>query len=141
LPDVTIAPDGSLTPLTALHAWAGIQIYPWEDLTLYGYAGIEQNQASCFGTFGYGNPASDNSGCLTPTLESFTTGTTPTCVADNRQIVDAKIGFWQNLYKGPMGRFVFGMELEYIKRYAFSGIGGAPSTDDTVAFSSLRYYF
>jgi hypothetical protein len=141
LPDVTIAADGSLTPLTALHAWAGIQIYPWEDLTLYGYAGIEQNRASYFGTFGYGNPTFDNSGCLTLTLESFTTSTSMTCIADNRQIVDAKIGFWQNLYKGRMGRFVFGVELEYIKRYAFSGIGGAPSTDDTVAFSSLRYYF
>jgi hypothetical protein len=141
LPDVTIAPDGSLTPLTALHAWAGIQFYPWDGLTLYGYAGIEQNQASYFGTFGYGNPASDNSGCLTPTVASFATGTSATCVADNRRLVDAKIGFWQNLYKGPMGRFVFGVELEYIKRYAFSGIGGAPSTDDAVAFSSLRYYF
>jgi len=54
--------------------------------------------------------------------------------------VDAKIGFWQDLYKGPMGRFVLGVELEYIKRYSFSGVGAAPSTDE-VAFTSLRYYF
>ena len=105
LPDVTIGPDGSLVPLTALHAWAGIQFYPWEGLTLYGYAGLEQNQASYFGTFGYGNPAYDNSGCMTPTAESFATGTSATCVADNRRLVDAKVGFWQDLYKGPYGRF------------------------------------
>jgi hypothetical protein len=141
LPDVTIAPDGSLAPLTALHAWAGIQFYPWEGLTLYGYAGLEQNQASYFGTFGYGNPTFDNSGCLTPTAMTFATGTSATCVADNKRLVDAKIGFWQDLYKGPYGRFELGVELEYIKRYSFSGIGGAPSTDDEVAFTSLRYYF
>jgi hypothetical protein len=40
-----------------------------------------------------------------------------------------------------MGRFELGVELEYIKRYSFSGVGAAPSTDDEVAFTSLRYYF
>src|SRR6201997_3178132 len=44
LPDATIGPDGSLVPLIALHAWSGIQFYPWESLVLYGYAGLEQNQ-------------------------------------------------------------------------------------------------
>jgi hypothetical protein len=141
LPDVTIGPDGSLRPLTALHAWAGIQFYPWEGLTLYGYAGIEQNQASYFGTFGYGNPAYDNSGCMTPTAESFATDTSATCVADNRRLVDAKIGFWQDLYKGPYGRFALGTELEYLKRTSFPGIGGVVSTDNTVAFTSLRYFY
>jgi hypothetical protein len=141
LPDATIGPDGSLVPLTAVHAWAGIQFYPWEALTLYAYAGIEQNNASYFGTFGYGNPVFDNSGCMTPTVESFATGTSATCVADNKRLVDAKAGFWWNIYKGAYGRFVFGSEFEYIKRTAFSGIGGAPSTDDFVQFNSLRYYF
>jgi hypothetical protein len=141
LPDVTIGPDGSLVPLTALHAWAGIQFYPWEGLVLYGYAGLEQNQASYFGTFGYGNPAYDNSGCMTPTAESFATGTSATCVADNRRLVDAKIGFWQDLYKGPYGRFVLGVELGYLKRTSFGGIGGVVSTDNMGGFTSLRYYF
>jgi hypothetical protein len=141
LPDVTIGPDGSLVPLTAFHAWAGIQVYPWEGLTLYAYGGIEQNNASYFGTFGYGNPAYDNSGCMTPTAESFATGTSATCVADNRRLFDVKAGFWQNLYNGPWGRLVFGVELEYLKRESFDGIGGAVSTDNTVGFTSIRYYF
>jgi hypothetical protein len=72
---------------------------------------------------------------------TFATGTSATCVADNKRLVDAKIGFWQDLYNGPIGRFVLGVELEYIKRYAFGGISGAPSTDNEVAFTSLRYYF
>src|ERR1700722_17869997 len=141
LPDVTIGPDGSLVPLVALHAWAGIQYYPWEGLILYGYAGLEQNQASYFGTFGYGNPAFDNSGCMTPTADSFATGTSATCVADNRRLADAKIGFWQDLYKGSMGRFVVGAEVEYLKHTSFPGIGGVVSTDNIIAFTSLRYYY
>jgi hypothetical protein len=141
LPDVTIGPDGSLVPLTALHAWSGIQFYPWEGLVLYGYAGIEQNKASYFGAFGYGNPAYDNSSCMTPTAESFATDTSAMCVADNKRLVDAKIGFWQDLYKGPYGRFAVGAELEYLKRTSFPGIGGVVSTDNTVAFTSLRYFY
>jgi hypothetical protein len=141
LPDVTIGSNGSLVPLTAFHAWSGIQFYPWEGLALYGYAGIEQNQASYFGTSGYGNPAYDNSGCMIPTAASFATGTSATCVADNKRLVDAKIGFWQDLYKGPYGRFVIGAELEYLKRTSFAGIGGVVSTDNTVGFTSLRYYY
>jgi hypothetical protein len=137
LPDATVAADGSLTPLTAIHGWGGIQFYPWEGLTLYGYAGIEQTQASYFGTFGYGNPAFDNSGCMIPTVESFATGTSATCVADNKRLVDAKVGFWQDLYNGRYGKFVLGVELEYLERTSFAGIGGVVSTDNAVAFTSL----
>jgi hypothetical protein len=141
LPDVTIGPDGSLVPLTAFHAWSGIQFYPWEGLILYGYAGLEQNKASYFGTFGYGNPGFDNSGCMTPTAATFATGTSATCVANNRRLEDGKIGFWQDLYKRPYGKFVVGAELEYIKRTSFPGIGGVVSTDNIIGFTSLRYYY
>ncbi len=141
LPDVTIAANGSLTPITELQTWGGIQVYPWEGLTLYAYGGIEQEQANYFGAYGYGNPTFDNSGCMTPTAESFATGISTTCVADNKQLLDVKGGFWQDIYSGAYGKFVVGAELEFIKRSAFTGIGGAPSTDDAVGFTSLRYYF
>jgi hypothetical protein len=78
---------------------------------------------------------------MTPTAESFATGTSATCVADNRRLFDVKAGFWQNLYNGPWGRLVFGVELEYLKRESFDGVGGAVSTDNTVGFTSVRYYF
>jgi hypothetical protein len=77
----------------------------------------EQNQASYFSTFGYGNPAYDNSSCMIPTAETFATDTSATCVADNRRLVDAKIGFWKDLYKGPYGRFALGAELEIPQTY------------------------
>jgi hypothetical protein len=55
--------------------------------------------------------------------------------------MDVKVGFWQDLYNGPWGRLVFGVELEYLKRESFDGIGGAVATDNTVGFTSIRYYF
>ena len=140
MPDVTIAPDGSLAPLTALHVFAGLVIHPREGLDIYAYGGIEQVDAKFFDGFGFGNPAFDNSGCTTTTASSFSTGATPTCVANNRRLTDVTAGFWQDLYKGHLGRVALGAQYEYLKREAFDGIGGAPSTDDHVVYTSVRYY-
>jgi hypothetical protein len=89
LPDVTIAVDGSLTPVTGLSAMVGLIGHPWEGLDVYAYAGIEQVEANFFavGTslFGYGNPGFSNAGCSFATPSSFA-GTTPAnCIANNRR--------------------------------------------------------
>jgi len=91
LPDVTIAPDGSLTPLTGLTAMVGLIGHPWEGLDLYSYAGFEQVSGASFdvGTnlFGYGNPGFSNAGCLVTTPSSFA-GTTPAnCIANNSRVL------------------------------------------------------
>jgi hypothetical protein len=144
LPDVTIAVDGSLTPLTGLSTMVGLIGHPWEGLDVYAYAGLEQVDASFFavGTnlFGYGNPGFSNAGCTFATPSSFA-GTTPAnCIANNRRLTDLTAGFWQNFYKGDYGRAAFGAQYEYIKRESFIGIGGAPSTDDNIVYTSIRYY-
>jgi hypothetical protein len=107
---------------------------------MFAYAGIEQAEANFFDALGYGNPAFDNSGCTITTAASFATNTSATCVANNRRITDIKVGFWQDLYKGSLGRFVAGLEYEYLKRESFDGIGGAPSTDNNIFLTSIRYY-
>jgi hypothetical protein len=144
LPDVTIAADGSLTPLTGLSAMVGLIGHPWEGLDVYGYAGIEQVNASFFsaGTtlFGYGNPGFSNAGCSIVTPSSFAGATPANCIANNRRLSDVTVGFWQDVYKGSYGRLAFGAQYEYIMREAFEGIGGAPSTDDNIVLTSLRYY-
>src|SRR5260370_11395402 len=146
LPDVTIAPDGSLTPITVLQAMAGLVGHPWEGLDVYAYGGIEQADAKFFnagGTaFGYGNPAFINAGCLITNAVSFGGGAAPLggCVANNRRLTDGTVGFWYNLYKGSLGRLATGAEYEYIRREAFNGIGGAPSTANHIILTSLRYY-
>jgi len=108
------------------------------------YAGLEQAQAKSFnaGTtlLGYGNPGFSNVGCTITTPSSFA-GTTPTnCIANNRRLEEITVGFWQNLYKGDYGRVAAGAEYEYIRRQAFAGLGGAPSTDDNIVMTSLRWY-
>jgi hypothetical protein len=144
LPDVTIAADGSLTPLVGLAAMVGLIAHPWEGLDVYAYAGLEQVNANFFsvGTtlFGYGNPGFSNVGCTIVTPSSFG-GVTPTnCIGNNRRLSDLTVGFWQNVYKGNYGRAAVGAQYEYIKREVFAGLGGAPSTDDNIILTSIRYY-
>jgi hypothetical protein len=144
LPDVTIAADGSLTPLTELTAMVGVIGHPWQGLDVYAYGGIEQVDAKSFnaGTtlLGFGNPDFSNLGCETPTPSSFAGATPSNCIANNRRLTEVSVGFWQNIYKGDYGRVAVGGQYEYLKRDAFEGLGGAPSTDDNIVMTSLRYY-
>jgi hypothetical protein len=150
LPDVTIASDGSLSPLTELTAMVGLIAHPYEGLDVYGYAGIEQVNANSFdlpaGTaggnlFGFGNAGFNNAGCTTTTSSSFGTGAAPVnCIANNRRLSDVTAGFWQNLYKGQYGRLAVGAQWEIIRRDSFTGIGGAPSTNENIVLTSLRWY-
>ncbi len=144
LPDVTIGADGSLTPLTGLQTMIGLIGHPTEGLDVYAYAGLEQVEPKYFNSgttlLGYGNPGFSNVGCTITTPSSFA-GTTPTnCIANNRRLEDVTVGFWQNLYKGDFGRVAAGAQYEYIRRQAFAGLGGAPSTDDNIVMTSLRWY-
>jgi hypothetical protein len=144
LPDVTIAADGSLTPLTGLTAMVGLIGHPWEGLDVYAYGGIEQVDARFFNSgttlLGYGNPGFSNVGCTVATPSSFAGATPTNCIANNRRLSAVTVGFWQNLYKGDYGRVAAGAQYEYIRREAFAGIGGAPLTDDNIVMTSLRYY-
>jgi hypothetical protein len=38
------------------------------------------------------------------------------------------------------GRVAVGAEYEYIKREVFAGLGGAPSADNNIVLTSIRYY-
>jgi hypothetical protein len=144
LSDVTIAADGSLTPLTGVNAMVGLIAHPYDGLDVYAYAGLEQVSASFFnvGTtlFGFGNPGFSNVGCTIVTPFSFAGGTPGNCIANNRRLSDVTVGFWQNVYKGNYGRVAVGAQYEYIKRQVFAGLGGDPSTDDNIILTSIRYY-
>src|SRR5262245_37555191 len=59
---------------------------------------------------------------------------------ERRELAVIQRGFWQNVYKGDYGRVAFGAQYEYIKRKAFVGIGGDPSTDNNIVYTSVRYY-
>jgi len=150
LPDVVVASDGTLSPITALHVLAGAVVHATPALDIYGYGGFERADSDLFssaanglgGITGFGNPNVTNVGCGILTGASFTGGTT-NCAAINKEVDMVTVGFWQNLLKGSYGRVAAGMQYEYIKRKSFdtaSGLGGVVSTDDNVFLTSLRYY-
>ncbi len=155
LADVTVANDGTMSPITALHALGGVVLHPWDGLDLYGYGGFERADSNLFsaavgagGLIGFGNPNVNNLGCGIVTNASFTGGTS-NCVAINKEVDMVTVGFWQNLYKGPVGRVAACLQWEYIQRKSFDTVatnvantlgGGAVSTNDNVFLTSLRYY-
>ncbi len=164
LPDVVVAPDGSLSPIKALHAMGGVVLHPWAGLDIYGYAGMEKEYANYWsivstgsvkGLTGFGVPTAVNTGCNITTAASFTGGTS-NCAANglNQTVGDVTVGFWQDFYKGNFGRVAGGLQWEYIRRQSFAGSGGTVTvgagnsqtgassvwTSDNVFLTSLRWY-
>ncbi|MBV9968430.1 MAG: hypothetical protein JO228_00475 [Xanthobacteraceae bacterium] len=180
LSDVYVGADGSLQTITAFHGLVGGILHPWAGLDIYGYAGIEKeasatwaNLAGTGGVSGFGNPNVVNAGCYLTTAGSFagatafpaTTATTNNCAAVNKLVSGATLGFWQDVYKGPMGRVATGLQWEWIHRESFAGYGcvgtsaaagctstitptvgpalaglGAVHTDDQMVLATLRWY-
>ena len=68
LPDVTIGPNGSLSPITVSHVLLGAVGHPWEGLDVYAYAGQElaSRNSAVVGTtpIGYGNPLFSDADCF-----------------------------------------------------------------------------
>jgi hypothetical protein len=164
LSDVVVGPDGSLSPIKAVHALGGVVVHPWAGLDVYAYAGMEKadpNYWSILSTgsvsrlTGFGIPSAINTGCNITTAASFTGGTS-NCAAINQALTDVTVGFWQDFYKGNYGRVAGGFEWEFIRRESFPGVGGtgatalvpgilhgsagSVSTSDSVFMTSLRYY-
>jgi hypothetical protein len=147
LSDVVVANDGTLSPITALHALGGAVLHPVEGLDIYGYGGFERANTNLFMTnagvlTGFGNPNVNNLGCGIVTATSFTGGAS-SCTAVNKEVDMVTVGFWQNLFKGSYGRVAAGAQWEYIQRKSFDTVaanGGAVSTNDNVFLTSLRYY-
>jgi hypothetical protein len=156
LADVTIGPDGSLKPLQTLQVLLGAVAHPWQGLDVYAYAGQEELQSNFWKIGatqgGYGNPAFVNNGCLNENVVSGPAafidpiaGTA--CTANVKRTQEITVGFWQNIYKGDVGRFVFGAQYEYVRLTAFSGLAtgaGTPNQglnpNNNIFFTSIRYY-
>jgi hypothetical protein len=154
LSDAVIGPDGSLSPIKALHAMGGIIAHPWAGLDVYAYAGMEKaeadywtvnSSAAILGLTGFGIPSATNAGCNSPTASSYSTipstFATSNCAGIAKTVASVTAGFWQDFYKGPMGRVAGGFEWELISRDSFpSFFGGSVKTTDNVFMTSLRYY-
>jgi hypothetical protein len=136
LPDVAFTRNGSVVAVPVVQGLVGLIAHPWVGNDLYLYGGWEHadragTPATTGTAVGYGSGALNNTGCDT---------IGGTCQAETNDLKQIVIGTWQNIYKGSFGRFVVGLQGTYEDRIAFSGVGGAPSTNEFMVFSSIRYY-
>ena len=139
LPDVTVEPDGDVAAIKEADLLLGLTFKPTSRLTLYAYGGEEQAARTAFNSstgthYGYGNLAYNNSGCY------LLTGSSTTCVANTQRLEQLIVGEWWKAYEGAIGNFQIGLQYTYEDRVAFTGVGGAPSTNMNMGFVSFRYY-
>lgn len=137
LSDVTVNPNGALAPIKESMIEAGLTFHANPDWDFYGFAGREKEDKQAFNVngvpFGYGNPLYNNAGC------DIDGAAAATCVGNTKQIWQATAGLWWKFYQGKYGKMQFGAQYSYTKREAFEGVGGAPTTDDNMFFTSFRY--
>jgi hypothetical protein len=144
LPDFTVQPDGSLSPISAYDVLFGLYYNPVPAFQLYGYLGRDKASKDYFTAtiasggvlsgpfdYGYGSPNYNNSGC-------YTLG--GKCVANIAQSDEATLGFWWKYYQGTLGNLQLGLQLAYNQDTAFGGVGGAPATSVFEGMVSFRYY-
>ena len=133
LPDVTFAQNGRIEPIVETDWLAGGTLHATKMLDIYAFAGeeLENRQSYAAAPFGTGT-SYNNAGC-------FTEG--GSCSAVTRFIQQETVGFWQKLYQGPYGRLQFGVQYSYTERHSFADVvGRAPIANDSMIFTSLRYY-
>lgn len=136
LTDIAFKSDGvHLVAIPEAQGLIGLIGHPWTGNDLYLYGGWEHaDRAGASSTSGYGSFTLDVSGCGTE-------GQSAKCQAETRDLRQFTAGFWQDVYKGSYGRFVFGLQGGEIWRDGFSGTGAkTPRTNIGIFMTSVRYY-
>jgi hypothetical protein len=142
--DVTVSPTGNIVPLPAIHALAGFEFHPQPKLDVFIYGGDEYIGQAAYNHVaegklvagGYGSHLVNNTNCMVEVVP--TNGAA--CGAQNKNLYDVTPGFWYRIYKGPFGTLQYGAQYEFIRRIAWSGIGGNPQASDNVFLTSMRFY-
>ncbi len=84
-------------------------------------------------TYGYGAPTHQQQRMLHRRQ--------PNCTGHTGSALDLTVGAWDKIYEGPYGYFRAGVQYEFIKRQLLpDGTGSAPSVNNHVIFTSLRYF-
>ena len=157
LNDTTFNPDGSLKPLRQQTLLAGLTAHVTPSIDIYGFAGVEQEQANyalnAAGTgvvSGYGSPFANNSGCFSSVAESGGTaaGTAPvvgganavaSCAGNTKRLWEVTAGMWDKLYKGSFGEVRVGVQYEYIQRELYQGNGASTVAANGFAAPALNF--
>ena len=156
--DITLLPDGQISPLEAFSALSTLEINPNPRLTVYFNYGGDYVYRDYTGKVGYGIPSTSMTGCDTEPAPGGTNNTyggggtgfdpsTPgSCGNQNKDVQEFTAGDWYYLYKGPKGGLRFGLQYSRFERDLWSGAGGTtnPSNEakgiDNMFWTSFRYY-
>ncbi|HEU5350960.1 MAG TPA: hypothetical protein VFU55_05145 [Terracidiphilus sp.] len=152
--DITLRPDGSISPLHGFSALSTLEANPTKRLGLYfnyggDYIGRDWWIDPVSGKqVGYGTYTANMSGCnIEPNSGgSFSPSTPANCSNQNKDVQEFSSGYWFNIYSGDRGRFRQGFQYSRIRRDLWSGNGGVTNPgngahgDDNMIETSLRYY-
>jgi len=152
--DVTLRPDGIISPLHGFSALSTLEMNPTKRLSVYlnyggDYIGRDWTTDPSSGKeVGYGTYTADMSGCnVEPTTGgSFSPAAPAHCTANNKDVQEFTAGWWYNFYNGPKGRLRYGIQYSRFERDLWSGDGGTtnPSNGangiDNMFWTSFRYY-
>lgn len=162
LPDVTVNPDGTLSPLKAYQGLGTLEYHStkWDVYLNAGgeFVGRHTLLNAAGKPVGYGSPVANNSGCGIETVPGtpvggqfptsstgFLPGALANCSANTRNIIEGTFGFWYRFYKGPKGTVQFGPQYSYVVRNTWSGAAGTsvlgqPQGIENMFLTSFRYY-
>jgi len=155
--DITLRPDGTISPLHGFSALSTLEFNPTSRLNLYfnyggDYIGRDWTLNSSNGKqVGYGTYTADMSGCNTePSSTAAFPGGAPIapsgCTANNKDVQEFTAGDWYYFYKGPKGGLRFGLQYSRFERDLWSGNGGETNPGggangiDNMFWTSFRYY-
>ncbi len=148
LPDITVRPNGTLSPLRNAEGLFSLEYHPTKKLDIFGYAGSEYVQRTFYissnGTLvGYAPPNANNTGCNIEALPTAGTGYAPgasPCLGATRDISQFSGGWVYRIYNGPAGKLQYGAAYSYLTRDGWTGLGGAPKATNNFVYTSFRYY-
>ncbi len=129
--DVTVKPDGKLSPL---HTWSALATVEWHATSrfdVYANYGGDYVKRTSYTNLTTGLPLGyavglNNSGCLTEPLPTGTGGTTnypsnpANCSGVNKDIQEFTVGYWYDFYRGNRGRFRQGFQYGYAQRQTWA---------------------
>jgi len=151
LPDVTVRPDGQLSPIHNASGLLFVEGHPTHRLDLYSYYGEDYDGRDLANTgtgeMGYGLYTSNDTGCNTPGIPGttngagYTPGGTGTCQSSTKDVQEGTVGYWFTIRSGAYGKIRQGIQYSYFQRYLWSGLNGiGVNTNDNMVEASFRYY-
>ena len=135
--DITLRPDGSISPLHGFSGLGGIQLDPTSRLSVYidyggDYIGRDWRLNGTT-QVGYGAYTADMSGCriepastaANPSADPTTPGnSTNGCKGNNKDVQEFTAGYCLNFTTVPKGRLRQGIQYSLMRRDLWSGAGG-----------------